>query len=203
MLLILGSIAIAAGQSESKAILINPDTAKWTHEKGDPAGSESVMLRDDPATGGMELLVRFPAGHVIAPHWHESNERIIVLEGQMTLRIVKIVGPLFSTLAGSRSCLLTRSSGCPVVQAPAALSIFPGTANPSPTRRNRPYLGSSIHPCVGTVSTGSPSRLSVTRKRLLFRGARISTMRPVATSASAGPLSNSIPTSPWTVSRRT
>jgi quercetin dioxygenase-like cupin family protein len=86
MLLIAGSIAIAAGQSESKAILTNLDSAKWTHEKGDSAGSESVMLRDDPATGGMELLVRFPAGHVIAPHWHESNERIIVLEGQLSLR---------------------------------------------------------------------------------------------------------------------
>jgi quercetin dioxygenase-like cupin family protein len=86
MLLILASVAIAAGQSESKAILTNLDTAKWTHEKGDPAGSESVLLREDPATGGMELLVRFPAGHVIPPHWHESNERIMVLEGQMNLR---------------------------------------------------------------------------------------------------------------------
>jgi quercetin dioxygenase-like cupin family protein len=33
----------------------------------------------------MELLVRFPAGHVIAAHWHESNERILVLEGQLAL----------------------------------------------------------------------------------------------------------------------
>jgi quercetin dioxygenase-like cupin family protein len=30
--------------------------------------------------------VRFPGGHVIAPHSHDSNERIIVLEGQLTLR---------------------------------------------------------------------------------------------------------------------
>jgi len=85
ILLIVGSVAIAAGQP-SNAILTNLDTAKWTHEKGDPAGAESVMLRDDPRTGGMELLVRFPAGHVIKPHWHESNERIIVLEGQLTVR---------------------------------------------------------------------------------------------------------------------
>jgi quercetin dioxygenase-like cupin family protein len=86
MLPILGILAVATAQSPSKAVLTNLDTAKWTHEKGDPAGSESVLLREDPATGGMELLVRFPAGHVIAPHWHESNERIIVLEGQLTLR---------------------------------------------------------------------------------------------------------------------
>jgi quercetin dioxygenase-like cupin family protein len=86
ILLIMGSLAISAGQPASNAIVTNLDTAKWTHDKGDPPGSESVMLRDDPKTGGMELLVRFPAGHVIAPHSHESNERIIVLEGQLTLR---------------------------------------------------------------------------------------------------------------------
>jgi len=83
---IAGSLAIASGQPASKAIVTNLDTAKWTHEKGDTPGSESVFLRVEPATGGMDLLVRFPPGHVIPPHWHESNERIIVLEGQLTLR---------------------------------------------------------------------------------------------------------------------
>src|SRR5262249_18179857 len=73
-------------QSSSKAVLTNLNTAKWEHEKNDPPGSESVMLRMDEKTHAMELLVRFPAGHVIAPHTHESNERIIVLEGQLTLR---------------------------------------------------------------------------------------------------------------------
>ncbi|MBI2680238.1 MAG: DUF4437 domain-containing protein [Candidatus Solibacter usitatus] len=77
-LLILASIAIEAAQS----IVTNLDTANWVHEKG---GSESVVLREDPATGGLELLARYPAGHVIAPHWHESNERLIVLEGQLTI----------------------------------------------------------------------------------------------------------------------
>jgi hypothetical protein len=51
-----------------------------------PPGSESVLLRMDPKTHPMELLVGFPAGHLIAPHTHESNERIMVLEGQLTLR---------------------------------------------------------------------------------------------------------------------
>ena len=75
------SLAIAAGQRASP-ILTNLDTAKWTHEKE----SDSVVLREDSQTGGMEMLVRFPPGHVIKPHYHESNERIIVLEGQLTLK---------------------------------------------------------------------------------------------------------------------
>ena len=86
LLLFLGILAAAAGQSPSKAIVVNLDTANWTHEKGAADGSEGVMLRTDPATGGMDLLVRFPAGHVIPPHFHESNEHIIVVEGQLTLR---------------------------------------------------------------------------------------------------------------------
>jgi quercetin dioxygenase-like cupin family protein len=84
-LLVIGSLTIALAQP-SGAILTNLDTAKWVHEKGDPPESESLLLRQDSETGGMELLVRFPASHVIKPHWHESNERIIVLEGQLTLR---------------------------------------------------------------------------------------------------------------------
>jgi len=79
------TLGIALAQPPS-AILTNLDTAKWTHEKGDPPGAESVLLNEDSKTGGMELLVRFPSGHVIKPHWHDSNERIIVLEGQLTLR---------------------------------------------------------------------------------------------------------------------
>ena len=86
VLLILGTILAAAGQEPTQAIVVNLDTAKWEHEKGDPPGSEGVMLHMNQTSGGMDLLVRFPAGHVIAPHFHDSNERIIVVEGELTLR---------------------------------------------------------------------------------------------------------------------
>jgi quercetin dioxygenase-like cupin family protein len=86
LLLILASLALALGQSASKATVTNLDTANWTHEKGDPPGYEGVMLRTDQTTGGIDLLVRFPAGHVIPAHFHDSNERIIIVEGQLTIR---------------------------------------------------------------------------------------------------------------------
>jgi quercetin dioxygenase-like cupin family protein len=86
LLVILACIWTAAGQSPSKAIVVSLDTANWRHEKGAADDSEGVMLRTDPASGGMDLLVRFPAGHVIPPHFHDSNEHIIVVEGQLTLR---------------------------------------------------------------------------------------------------------------------
>lgn len=86
------AVAVLAGygllwcQSPGAAIITNPGDAKWTHEARDPAGSESVFLREDPQSGAMELLVRYPAGHVFAPHWHSANERIVLLEGRLSLR---------------------------------------------------------------------------------------------------------------------
>jgi quercetin dioxygenase-like cupin family protein len=76
--------ALAAAESPSKAIVINTGTADWKPEK--LPGAESVLIREDPASGGMDLLVRYPSGHVIAPHFHDSNERIFVAEGQLTLQ---------------------------------------------------------------------------------------------------------------------
>jgi quercetin dioxygenase-like cupin family protein len=82
----LAFLAIAAGQTASKAVITNLDSANWTQEKGKGDGSASVLLDADSTTGGIDLLVRFPAGHVIPPHFHDSNERIVVAEGQLTLR---------------------------------------------------------------------------------------------------------------------
>ena len=73
------------GQTKSSPVIVSGSDAKWTHEAGDPPDTENVVLRMDQTNGSMELLVRFPAGHVFKPHWHESNERIIVLEGRLAI----------------------------------------------------------------------------------------------------------------------
>ncbi|HEY2018035.1 MAG TPA: DUF4437 domain-containing protein [Bryobacteraceae bacterium] len=70
----------------NSAVVANMADAKWTREPHDPPGADSVTLREDPATGAMELFARYPAGHVFAPHWHSVNERIILLEGRLSLR---------------------------------------------------------------------------------------------------------------------
>jgi quercetin dioxygenase-like cupin family protein len=60
---------------------VNPAAAKWTPAKD---GSETVVLReDDSAT---EYLVRVPPGHVFRPHWHSVNERVVLLEGRLSLQ---------------------------------------------------------------------------------------------------------------------
>jgi quercetin dioxygenase-like cupin family protein len=82
----LAAVALTGGLALSQTIITNHSTAKWVHEAGDAPGSESVTLREDPQTGALELLVRYPAGHVFKPHWHSANERMILIEGRMSLR---------------------------------------------------------------------------------------------------------------------
>src|ERR1051325_5207188 len=86
LLCTLAGIGLLCSQTGPGAVTANLAEAKWTHDAGDPPGSESVMLREDAKTGAMELLARYPAGHVFAPHWHSANERIVLLEGRISLK---------------------------------------------------------------------------------------------------------------------
>ena len=88
-LFLLIAVAVAAS-AESNAIVVNAATAKWEHDAHDPPGSQSVVLREDPQTGAFEMLVRYPAGHVFAPHWHSANERIVLLEGKLSIQVGQV-----------------------------------------------------------------------------------------------------------------
>src|ERR1044071_2445992 len=83
---VLAAFAVSTGLALAQSVIANHAAAKWAHEAGDPPGSESVTLREDPRTGAVELLVRYPAGHVFKPHWHTANERMVLIEGRMSLR---------------------------------------------------------------------------------------------------------------------
>jgi len=58
-------------------VVVNPGTAKWQ--------AESVVLREDAQTGALELFARYPAGHVFEPHWHSVNERMVLVEGRVSV----------------------------------------------------------------------------------------------------------------------
>lgn len=70
------------GNENEGRIIVNPAEAKWEASKGK---SESTSLREDPKTGAVELFARYPAGHVFAPHWHDSNERVVLIEGRIMM----------------------------------------------------------------------------------------------------------------------
>jgi quercetin dioxygenase-like cupin family protein len=76
------SLALATLAFAQTTAIVVPDlaTAKW--EKDD-----SVLLHEDPKTGGMDLLVRYPAGKKLNAHWHSVTERMVLLEGKMSVKL--------------------------------------------------------------------------------------------------------------------
>jgi anti-sigma factor ChrR (cupin superfamily) len=62
-------------------VFANPAEVKWERAA---SGSESVTLREDPKAG-IEVLARYPAGHVFSAHWHSANERIVLIEGRIAI----------------------------------------------------------------------------------------------------------------------
>jgi quercetin dioxygenase-like cupin family protein len=76
------SLALATLAFAQTTAIVVPDlaTAKW--EKDD-----SVLLREDPKTGAMDLLVRYPAGKKLNAHWHSISERMVLLEGRMSVKL--------------------------------------------------------------------------------------------------------------------
>ena len=75
-----------SGGNEGR-LLINPGDTKWEPAN---AGSESITLREDGKTGATELLAHYSAGYAFPAHWHDANERIILIEGQLGVLVENI-----------------------------------------------------------------------------------------------------------------
>ena len=73
-------LAQAASTGKSDRLLANPGAVKGEKAAN---GSESATLREDPE--GVELLARYPAGHIFPPHWHSANERVVLTEGRISM----------------------------------------------------------------------------------------------------------------------
>ncbi len=84
LLTVLGAMLDGHADTQRAAgrILANQGNVKWEKSAD---GSESATLREDPKTGAVELFARYPAGHVFPAHWHSANERILLIEGRMSI----------------------------------------------------------------------------------------------------------------------
>ena len=50
-----------------------------------PAGCQIAVLNGDPAKPNADVFLRVPGGYTIPPHSHTSPERIVLVEGQLTV----------------------------------------------------------------------------------------------------------------------
>ena len=72
-----------AQQPKSSHVLMPADQIKWgaappTLEK---SASLAVLSGDPGKTGLFVIRLRMPAGYVIAPHWHPTDEHVTVISG--------------------------------------------------------------------------------------------------------------------------
>ncbi len=51
-----------------------------------PAGCQIAVLHGDPAKPNADVFLRVPGGYTIPPHSHTSPERMVLVEGKLTVR---------------------------------------------------------------------------------------------------------------------
>jgi hypothetical protein len=76
-----------ASAAATPHVLVVPMDLKW----GDPPpalpkGAKFVVMSGDPgAAGPYSIRLKLPAGYKVAPHWHPTDENIVVLSGIFAL----------------------------------------------------------------------------------------------------------------------
>jgi hypothetical protein len=89
MLVVTGLIAGAAvrsavAQEKAQHTIVNASDVKFTPgPAGLPAGAEFMVLEGDPSKAGVPFSIRakMPDGYRVPPHWHPTDENIVVLSG--------------------------------------------------------------------------------------------------------------------------
>lgn len=98
-LLAVASLAFAQSGQEKKEstasadihaghLIVTPDQFKWgPAPPGLPPGSQLTVIEGDPSKAGAHFAFRakLPDGYKVPPHWHPTDERIVVLQGTLGL----------------------------------------------------------------------------------------------------------------------
>jgi hypothetical protein len=68
----------------ARHVMIAPSDVKWGPGPASlPPGAQMAVLDGDPAKAGMPFVIRakLPDGYKVAPHWHPTDENVVVLSG--------------------------------------------------------------------------------------------------------------------------
>jgi quercetin dioxygenase-like cupin family protein len=71
-------------QAHAAHILINPAEIKWgPAPPALPPGAQMAVVDGDPSQAGVPFAIRakFPNGYKVPPHWHPTDENVLVLKG--------------------------------------------------------------------------------------------------------------------------
>ena len=79
----------AASAQAPAAVLKHAGDIQWKVSGSLPPSAEYTLVYEDPATHGVQLLVRFPSGYALPTHSHGHDETIIVLKGKLVVDLGK------------------------------------------------------------------------------------------------------------------
>ena len=77
------SLWAAAQTPSGPAVFGSPSEGDWRPPTNLPPGAEYHLVREDPATHGIQALVRFPSGYAVPAHSHSCAETLVVLKGAL------------------------------------------------------------------------------------------------------------------------
>jgi len=79
--LLAAAVAWAAAPVEPRRF----DALDWKPVVSLPPGAEYALLHEDPATHGVEALVRFPRSYEVPAHAHSHAERLLMVAGRLVV----------------------------------------------------------------------------------------------------------------------
>jgi quercetin dioxygenase-like cupin family protein len=77
-----------AGQSNGQQhVYVTPSTLQWGPAPDSlPPGAQAAVIDGDPTRAGMFVIrLKFPSGYTVPPHWHPTDENVVVLQGTMRI----------------------------------------------------------------------------------------------------------------------
>lgn len=79
---------MASGHVASGHVMVSPDQITWgPAPPGLPPGAQVAVLDGDPSKVGAAYTMRakLPDGYKVPPHWHPSDENLLVLSGTLLI----------------------------------------------------------------------------------------------------------------------
>ena len=73
--------------AEAKHVMLSPDELKWGPAPPSlPPGAQAAVLDGDPTKAGLFVVrLKFPDGYKVAPHWHPTEEHLVVIAGSFSV----------------------------------------------------------------------------------------------------------------------
>ncbi|HEX8069133.1 MAG TPA: cupin domain-containing protein [Pyrinomonadaceae bacterium] len=77
-----------AAKAHDAHVMVTPEQVRWGPAPPSlPPGAELAVLDGDPSKAGVPFTIRgrFPDGYKVPPHWHPTDEHVVVLEGALLM----------------------------------------------------------------------------------------------------------------------